>query len=459
MDKAGLAAALGEVLDAPDGSVTDLHRLTGGASRETWAATVDGAAVVLQRERPGTPRAGRMGIEGGLIEAAAAAGVPVPNVVARGGEESPLGAGYLVSEFIDAETIARRILRDDRFATARSRFASDCGRALARIHDIDPTGHDIPTQDPFEAVVEMYEMVDVPVPTFDLALRWLAENRPAGADQPARFVHGDFRLGNLMIDDEGLQAVIDWELAHAGDPIGDLGWLCTRSWRFGGPGVVGGIGDVDDLVASYEAESGRSVDRAHLRWHEVLGSLRWGIMCIVQARAHLDGHARSVELAAIGRRVVENEYDLYLLLAPGAVDAAAVELDAVGVAEPEPLPSLWPPAHEMLLAAEEFSAGLRDSVGGAVGFSGRVVENVMAMLRRELAQGSSAQARTMHRRREWATAQGSDWVLGDDTLAAALADSTADATDADLVALMVTWTLDRLRIVNPKYAEAPHRGR
>lgn len=456
MDPSALTAALGAVLDVDPGSIENLRRLTGGASRETWSFTAQGRSLILQRERPGTPRAGRMAIEGGLIEAADAAGVPVPTVVERGTEDSALEAGFLITEFIDAETIARKIQRDGRFASARETFARDCGRALARIHAMDATAHDLADQDPLQAVVDMYAQVGVKVPTFDLALAWLTDTRP-GADTPAGLVHGDFRLGNLMVDDEGLKAVIDWELAHVGDPVEDLGWLCTRAWRFGGHGEVGGIGEVDDLVAAYEAESGRSVDRTHLRWHEVLGSLRWGIMCIIQARAHLDGYARSVELAAIGRRVVENEYDLLLLIAPDAVDAATAALDGAATPAETAAPALWPPADEMLLAAEEFAAGLRESVGGAVGFTGRVVENVMAMMRRELAHGPAAQARTTARRRDMNQRSTVDWT-SDDALADALSQRHIEPIDPDVLSVLAEWSLDRLRIVNPRYALERHRG-
>jgi aminoglycoside phosphotransferase (APT) family kinase protein len=127
-------------------------------------------------------------------------------------------------------------------------------------------------------------------------------------------VHGDFRLGNVMVGDEGLRAVLDWELSHVGDPMEDLGWLCVRAWRFGSEHPVAGIGDYDTLLDEYQKASGLPADRDALRWWEVLGTLKWGIMCMLQASAHLLGFSRSHELAAIGRRVCENEYDILLAL-------------------------------------------------------------------------------------------------------------------------------------------------
>jgi aminoglycoside phosphotransferase (APT) family kinase protein len=127
-------------------------------------------------------------------------------------------------------------------------------------------------------------------------------------------VHGDFRNGNLVVGPDGVRAVLDWELVHVGDPMEDLGWLCTRAWRFGGAPPVGGFGEYDDLVAAYEKRSGVAVDRDVLRWWELLGTVKWGVICVVQANRHLVGGQRSVELAAIGRRVCEQEYDCLNLL-------------------------------------------------------------------------------------------------------------------------------------------------
>lgn len=152
----------------------------------------------------------------------------------------------------------------------------------------------------------------MPNATFELGLRWLDAHRPP--TRPAALVHGDFRLGNLIVGPDGLRAVLDWELVHLGDPLEDLGWLCTRAWRFGEAPAVGGFGSIEQLLAAYRAGGGGDVDPAALHWWQVYGTLRWGVICIGQAAVHLAGLQRSVELAAIGRRVCENEHDLLLLL-------------------------------------------------------------------------------------------------------------------------------------------------
>lgn len=149
-------------------------------------------------------------------------------------------------------------------------------------------------------------------PAFELAIGWLrAHRRP---DVAKVLVHGDFRLGNLIIGPDGIRAVLDWELAHLGDPAEDLAWLCLKAWRFRGSGVVGGLGELADLRDAYEREGGRRVEPERLFWWQVFGTLKWGAICLRQARIHLSGESRSVELAAIGRRVCETEYDLVRML-------------------------------------------------------------------------------------------------------------------------------------------------
>jgi aminoglycoside phosphotransferase (APT) family kinase protein len=302
-----LASLLSSALD--DATITDLTRLSGGASRETWRFAADGAPRVTQLQRTGDIR--DMLVEAAVVGAAHTGGVPVPEVhVAR---RLPDGSAFMIVEAIDGETIARKIQRDDQFAGARARFAADCGGALARVHQLDPSAVDgLVDIDQVAFYTEVLDGLGQPHPTFELVRNWLIVNRPERSRMT--IVHGDFRLGNLIVDGGGLRAVIDWELAHLGDPNEDLGWLCVKAWRFGGGAPVAGIGAESDLFAAYEAAGGGSVDRDAVFWWKVLGTWKWGIMCILQANAHLSGAARSHELAAIGRRVCENEFDLLTML-------------------------------------------------------------------------------------------------------------------------------------------------
>lgn len=295
--------------------VEHVSRLTGGASRETWAFDAvhpDGRRQHLIYRRD---RAGGLGAssdtERRLLEAAAAGGVAVPRV------EFSTADGYVMQR-VEGETIPRKILRDPRFASARPVMARQAGELAARIHALPLAGlPDLPGFDgfdhPAQAQVHQYRaLLDAfgePHPVFELSLRWLAEHVPPGGG--AALVHGDFRNGNFVVGTDGIRAVLDWELAHLGDPMEDLGWLCVRSWRFREVAKpVGGFGERADLFAGYEAVSGKAVDPEIVRYWEVFGTLKWGEMCMVQAFTHLNGLHRSVELAAIGRRVCETEWHL-----------------------------------------------------------------------------------------------------------------------------------------------------
>jgi aminoglycoside phosphotransferase (APT) family kinase protein len=160
-----------------------------------------------------------------------------------------------------------------------------------------------------------YRSFGCPRPVFELTLRWLRDHDPGPSDE-VTLVHGDFRNGNLIIGPDGVRAVLDWELAHTGDPMEDLGWICVNSWRFGEiDRPVGGFGSREELFAGYEA-AGRSVDPARVMFWEVVGTLRWGVMCCGMMQRFRTGPEHTVERAMIGRRASETEIDLLRLLAP-----------------------------------------------------------------------------------------------------------------------------------------------
>lgn len=459
-----LAAGLAGVIGVE--SVADLERLSGGASRETWAfdAVVDGARrpLILQRRRAvepvetGGPSAEEatparlMATEAGALRAAAGAGVPVPAVVAWGddGVDSALGAPFLVAERLEGETIPRRILRDEALADARAGLAAQCGAALASVHAIDPADVDgLADEDHFVRYREVLDELGEPHPAFELAFRWLAEHRPPPTRRTV--VHGDFRLGNLLVGPGGLVAVLDWELVHVGEPLEDLAWLCVRAWRFGAAPVVGGFGTVDDLVGAYEAASGTTVDRAALDWHVVLGTLKWGIMCITQAEVHRSGTARSVELAAIGRRVCEQEHDVLDLVAPGPWPSPATGHGSSGHGSSGHAPHDVPTAVELLEAVGELLVGdVMGATEGRVRFHARVAANVVATVAREIALGPAQAAAHAER----LSALG---VADEAALADGIRRGSLDDRRPEVEAAVRATVADKLAVANPRHASRP----
>lgn len=312
------------------GDILSLRRLTGGATKETWAftSTIEGAerAFILQltREAPALaaddPRGGMPRVSGRnetlMMQAGQAAGVPTPPVRVALTDEDGLGSGH-ITDFVQGETIARKILREPDFAPLRQRFAMQCGEAVGRLHAIDPATLPFLVRFDAEPQVAKYKQIylgyGVPIPALDAAFNWAEAHLPK--DVPLSVVHGDFRMGNIICGPEGIRAVLDWELACVGDPIADLGWLCVKTWRFGGPGPVGGVGSRDDLIAGYERTSGRTVNRDHLAFWEAWGSVKWGVMCLLKGQAHRrEAAERTVEAFAIGRRMEEPLYDFFNIL-------------------------------------------------------------------------------------------------------------------------------------------------
>lgn len=290
--------------------VRDLEPLTGGATTDVRAFWADDVRLVLRRSSPIKVGPG-MVTQAAAMRAAHAVGVPVPEVYAAADADPELGA-FMIMEMVEGETIPRRIQRDEALAGARARFAADTGAALARLHRADVGAvPDLDSRDLVERYRQQLDELGAPSATFEWAFRYLSSNRPPLS--PKTLVHGDFRLGNLMIGPEGVRSVLDWEGVHLGDPVEDLGWVCTKTWRFGWAGPVGGFGAREELLGAYHEAGGPEVPIEVLRWWELFGSLKWGIICMNQASRHFAG-TPSVELAAIGRRVAEVEWDLLGLL-------------------------------------------------------------------------------------------------------------------------------------------------
>jgi aminoglycoside phosphotransferase (APT) family kinase protein len=379
-------------------TVEGLTLMSGGASKETWSFDAVGAGgerteLVLRRNAPGRPGdpAG-MHLEARALTIAHHAGLPVPEMLVTSD-----GAGWetpgMVMRRIPGETIARRILREDKYARARGLLVSQLAQFAAGLHAIEPP--DFAQPDPLTGLREQLDTfagggqhgAGQNSEVFELALDWLAANPPP--DRAPVLLHGDFRLGNLIVGPEGLRAVLDWELTHVGNPAEDLGWLCVKAWRFGAAAPVAGVGSREELLAAYREAGGADISPDELRWWETLGTLRWGIICMSQAWTHLSGAYRSVELATIGRRVAEQEWDLLLLLQPDEAAAAAARRPGPsGEPAAEPAPYGRPTASELLDAVRGYLTGqVMPATSGQLAFHARVAANALAIVARELEAG------------------------------------------------------------------------
>jgi len=303
------------------GEVRNLEPLTGGASKEIWKFEVSkngqSTQMILRRGS---------GIEGPLaIKTADEAliqkeviklGAPVPTILAVSKNEEDLGDAYIMN-FVEGESIARKILRDEEYKKALPVLAYQCGEAIAKIHNADINNFTFlpkkPARDQLEDLYSTYQSFGQPSPVFEYAYLWLKDQDFSNLHES--LVHGDFRLGNIIVNRDGLQSIIDWELAHIGNPLQDLGWFCGNSWRFGNNDrVVGGFGDLEDLLKGYNSISKFKVNKEMVKCWQVFGTFRWGVICLIQAYAHLNGAINSIEKAAIGRRVSETEIDIADLL-------------------------------------------------------------------------------------------------------------------------------------------------
>ncbi len=395
-----------------------------------------------------------------LLRAAAAGGVAVPETRFLLDQEDGLGAGFVMTR-IDGETIPRKLLRDPEYAPARAVIVRQCGEAAAAIHAIPVRSlPHLPHQDAAALVGQFRGVIDAlgePHPAFELGLRWLADRAPELPPTEPALVHGDLRNGNLMVGPEGLRAVLDWELAHVGDPVEDLGWFCVRSWRFGNVDRrAGGFGSAEELLAAYAAASGRAVAPDHLDFWEVFGTLKWGVICEMQTFSHLQQLVRSVELAALGRRVAENEWDLLDLIDPdGGTNAAGDEpTGPAGGSDTTAFAGMHdrPTASELVEAVREYLERDVMPIEGRVGFHGRVAARVLAMVERELALGPAQHAAELARLRDLTGQDGTARDL-QAALAAGIRAGGYDDRAAEVLRVVRASVRAKLAVGNPDYVE------
>ena len=300
--------AFAAALDAP---VERAVLLAGGASKEAWAVDSQGRELLIRRASGGVIHQGTLTLEQEfeVLRAAHEAGVRVPEPLAYLGEVE--GREAFVMERIRGETIGRRIVKQP-----PPGLDLQLAEELAKIHAIPPER--LPFLDRGDAVARFYAELDSvgePHPAIELGLHWVKERLPRHRE--AVVVHGDWRIGNIAVDANGIVAVLDWEFAHLADPVEDLAWPLVRAWRFGADDRhLGGIGELEPYLARYAELTGREVTADELLVWEVFGNVKWATGCLTQSRRHLNGQERSVELAVLGRLAAEMEYELLDLIDP-----------------------------------------------------------------------------------------------------------------------------------------------
>ena len=423
-------------------TIDSLRRLSGGASRESWSfdAVVDGRhhALVLRRD-PGSNLGGsERSTEYRLLQAAAAAGVPVPTVRFLLEPTDDLGDGFVMDR-IHGETIPRRILRDDEYADARPRLAAQCGAIAAQIHAVDVASlPKLSVQGP-QVQIDQYrgilDMLGEPHPAFELGLRWLEDHLPgATTDSAPRLVHGDFRNGNFIVGPEGIRSVLDWELSHLGDPVEDLGWLCVKSWRFGHVDQpVGGFGPVDVLLAAYDARGGWN---RRPRAPPLLGDVR---------HAEVGRHLRDAELqpparvGALGRARRARTPDRGDGVGPPGADRMTLH-DR-------------PTASELVAAVREYlERDVMATTEGRVAFHARVAVNVLGMVERELELGAAQDAAEHERLVALLGRPGTVRELTE-ALGRGIRDDALEVPWSELVEVVRGTVRAKLEVANPGYLD------
>ncbi|MDF1734980.1 MAG: phosphotransferase [Minwuia sp.] len=370
-------------------------RLSGGASQETHRVEIetDQCTRLLAFRRapgggdPGVDRTGPgLDVEAALMQLARQAGVPEPEVVAVLDGSEGMGPGFFM-DWLEGEALGARIARSDAFEGTRPILARQCGEILARIHALDVHAAGIADRlerwTPESYIRELwqdYQAFGTPQPMIDYAARWMLANLP-DTDR-VTLVHNDFRNGNLMIrPGTGVVAVLDWEVATLGDPMRDLGWICTNSWRFGVSHLpVGGFGTYDDLFAGYEAVSGQPVNRDHVHFWEVFGSFWWAVGCLRMAERWRNGPDRTVERPGIARRTSECQVDCVNLIIPGP---PGVHVEGNGSDDIN-----MPRTDELTTSVRDFlRADVMGATEGRTSFLARVAANSLDIVLRDAALG------------------------------------------------------------------------
>ncbi|MFK7842061.1 MAG: phosphotransferase family protein [Sphingorhabdus sp.] len=435
-----------------DGILEGVRRLSGGASMESWSFAYAGENFVLRRLPSGLSsdddglRGVPLATQADIIELARIAGVTAPQVRGRLEAGDGLGEGFIMTK-AEGETLPHKILGNPEFIEAESKLTQQCAEELASIHQIpaDCLPSSLEYFSPTELIQlqkDTYDEIGGQLPMYEYAFHWLQQNAPDATDK--YLVHGDFRMGNLMIDHKGLTAVLDWELVRIGDPVQDLAYLCTPSWRFGHyEKTAGGFDSAEALLKAYAEASGTDVDADRFRFWLIYSTLWWGVACMVMGQIWRSHGDRSLERTVIGRRVSEVEIDLALLLEEALPDQICAPLE-------------WTPPDEKAVVGETSFGELLTALGewnseqvqpdlkGHDKFQSRVAGNALGIAKRQAEWGPGF-VEASHRRLA---------AIGYDhgQLCAGLSNGDIAITAPAIWDHLRLSALERLSIDQPKYA-------
>lgn len=437
-----------------NGEITNLQRLSGGASMESWAFDFDDKPIVLRRLPDGiadnetdaaTVAAISLDAQADLIELARDANVTAPEVLTKLRPEDGIGQGFLMARVI-GETLPHKILNSPKFENAVSRLTEQCASELSAIHAIDiatlPSEiQSVSATDLLALQEQAYRDLDVQIPTYDYAFHWLEQNIPQ-LEEP-KLLHADFRMGNLMIDSEGISAVLDWELAHLGDPMEDLTYLCTPSWRFGHyEKEAGGFDSAQNLINAYEEASDTKIDKDRFQWWLIYNTLWWGVACLRMGHSYRDGTVHVLERTIIGRRASEVEIDLLLQFEEMRVS----ESSKLAWQQPPLLPDDGEVEYSEILNAliEWNKQKIMPNANGHALFEARVANNALGISQRYAAWGLDYAERS--------SARLANIGVSTAQLCTALRTGTSDIEDPAIWDHLRLTSLERLSIDQPKYA-------
>ncbi len=448
---AAFEAWLAEALGASSAKVVSAEKLSGGAIQENWAVDVEAEGetrrLVLRRDAPATIDASRSREEEhALLAAAHEAGVMVPRPIGFCADAAVIGAPFALVERAGGVGYGPKVVRDRSLGGDRAALGRELGRQLARIHGLRPDAAlagllGPKPEDPAAAEIALtrdwLDAMGAARPGLEWALRRAERNAPSMAE--AVFCHRDYRTGNFMVDESGLTAVLDWEFAGWSDPMADIGWFCAECWRFSRPDLEGGgVCGRADFYAGYEAESGRRIDAARVRWWELMAHIRWAVIALQQGDRHARGRERSLHLALTGRMADPLEFKI-LKSCDG--DQAVAETTA----EPAPSPARATTS-EGLDLLDEAIATLRERLAPQLSGEGRylalLTANAIATARREAELGAAFPA-------------GEE---DDAALVAAIRARRRDADDA-LFGRLLAQAARRAWVADPDALTAPERAR